>query len=42
VKTNVVFLTELLAQWGTHDSASHAGGGTEMGLARLSPRGVEG
>jgi len=39
---DVVLLTELLAQWGAHDCASHAGGSTEVSLAGLSPRGVKG
>ncbi len=40
--TNVVFLTELLAQRCAHDGTSNAGWGIVMSLARLSSRGVEG
>jgi hypothetical protein len=35
--TDVVFVSELFAQWGTHDRTSYAGRGIVMGLARLSP-----
>jgi hypothetical protein len=35
--TDVVFVSEFLAQWGTHDRTSNAGRGIVMGLARLSP-----
>jgi hypothetical protein len=35
--TDVVFVSELLAQWRAHDRTSNAGRGIVMGLARLSP-----
>jgi hypothetical protein len=35
--TDVVLVSELLAQWRTHDRTSNAGRGIVMGLARLSP-----
>jgi len=38
----VVLLTELLAERGTHDSATDAGRGIEVRLARLAPRRVQG
>lgn len=40
--TNIVLLTELLAERRTHDGTSDAGRGIVVSLARLSPRGVEG
>jgi len=39
---NVVLLTELLAERGAHDVAADARRSTEVRLARLAPRGVEG
>lgn len=40
--TYVVLLTELLAQGSAHDVAADARRRTEVCLARLAPRGVEG
>ena len=39
--TNIVFVSQFLAQWCAHDGTSDAGGSTVMCLARLSPRGVK-
>ena len=39
--THVVLLTELLGEGGAHDVAANAGGGLEVGLARLASRGCE-
>jgi len=39
---DVVFFSELLAQWCAHDCSSDTGWSIVMGFAGLSPRGVEG
>ena len=36
-ETNVIFLTELLAERRAHDGTSNAGWGIVMGLSRFSP-----
>jgi len=41
-RADVVLLTELLGERGAHDSATNAGWGAEVRLARLPARGVEG